>query len=1100
MFNQSFLLMKKVKLFLACLLAVATTALYAQNITVKGTVSDASNGEPITGAAVVVQGSATSYALTDVQGAFSINAPRNGVLVVSNMGYKTKSVEVNGMTVVNVALEPDTEYLDEVVVTAQGLTRKQKAIGYSAQVINDEQLTVVHSSSLGNSLAGKVAGAQFWGSAGSTFSEGKIILRGPTSYNNQEGSEPIYVIDGTIASAAAVNMDDVESINILKGPSATALYGSRGANGAVIITTKKAQEGQSHVEFSHTTTAEVLYNHIKFQNEFGGGAMAQQNTAMYNAVQKAGLLDKYPDVLDAKAAFELNGFDLPDGTYTYDYWEDVNWGPRYDNTTMVRPAVSWDPSHPKYGKAEPWSYQLNLRDLTRVAWTNTTTVSFNKSVKGMNTRVSFTNVDRPGIFYNSKAVRRSFSISSQIKPNSWLTADLSYRYRVRVNQNAEQEGYSANGNYICDFVQWGHTNVNLKDLKDWQRPDGGWRTWNIVGAMNFDDYAAAYLAGDADLTANYHDNPYAVMEQYTYTNKTQYHMASADVYASLPYNFRLGARINNLIQDSHYEEKDGFGSINFDPYYRNYFAETNDITAQGYLTWNNSFVDNRLTAEAAAFAEARKYDYYYLNSATNGGLSVIDLYNLSASNNTYSTNNSETHYKTRSFFGTATIGWDDLVYLDGSLRYDIDSRLPADKNGYLYGGGSLSFMASKLINAPWLNFWKIRGSLAQVGSTIGAYSVKPTYTVSTKLHGQTGLYEPTTQVNEHILPTISTSYEVGTEFKLFNNRLYGDVNFYLKNTKNSIINATVLPQSGFNSRTINAGLVQNKGVEILLGGTPVRTKDFEWNLSANISKNVNTLVELAPGQPSTRLYGNSFYFYWDLMSIEKQPIGVIQTNARWLRNDDGQLILRAGTANTGDVRPTFETDVPKSVGNIQPDFTGGFNTSFRYKDFTLSAAFDYVIGGQMVSWTNMWGKGSGLLAETAVLNDRGKSIREPVQTGGGIHLTGVDKDGNPMDGYIDAFYYFYYQYVYDQDSTVFNRSYLKMRELALRYNMPKNIVNKIKGISSASVAFVATNPWLIYSAVPHIDPSELGGASYNFLEGGQAVSTRSFGVTLNVTF
>ena len=216
MFNQSFLLMKKVKLFLACLLAVATTALYAQNITVKGTVTDASNGEPITGAAVVVQGSATSYALTDVQGAFSINAPRNGVLVVSNMGYKTKSVEVNGMTVVNVALEPDTEYLDEVVVTAQGLTRKQKAIGYSAQVINDEQLTVVHSSSLGNSLAGKVAGAQFWGSAGSTFSEGKIILRGPTSYNNQEGSEPIYVIDGTIASAAAVNMDDVESINILK--------------------------------------------------------------------------------------------------------------------------------------------------------------------------------------------------------------------------------------------------------------------------------------------------------------------------------------------------------------------------------------------------------------------------------------------------------------------------------------------------------------------------------------------------------------------------------------------------------------------------------------------------------------------------------------------------------------------------------------------------------------------------------------------------------------------------------------------------------------------------------------------------------------------
>jgi len=1075
------MLMKKPRLFMACLLAVLSTALYAQNITVKGTVTDSSNGEPIPGAAVVVQGSATSYALTDVQGAFSINAPRNGVLVISNMGFKTQSVEVNGMTVINVALEPDTEYLEEVVVTAQGLTRKQRAIGYSAQVISDEQLTLTHSSALGNSLAGKVAGAQFWGSAGSTFSEGRIILRGPTAYNNQEGSEPIYVIDGTITSAAAVNMDDVESINILKGPSATALYGSRGANGAVIITTKKAQEGQSHVEFSHTTAAEVYYNHLKFQTEFGGGAAAQTNTRTF-----ANAGDPNVDVLDAKWAFTNAGYDLPDGTFFYDYGEDVNWGPRYDDKTLVRSAYSWDPTHSSYGKAQPWSYRLNLADLTRVAWTNNTTVSFNKSVKGMNTRVSFTNVDRPGIFYNSKAIRRSFSVSTQIKPNSWLTADLSYRYRLRINQNAESEGYSANGNYICDFSQWGHTNVDIAELKDWKRPDGSWRTWNIKGPD--------------DIVANFHDNPFAVMEEYNTLSKIHYHLASADVSASLPYNFRLGARVNSAITNRTDEYKYGFGSINFDPYYRTNFRETDDITGQAYLTWNNAFLDNRFTAEAAAFAEARRYDYAYLNSATNGGLSVIDLYNLSASNNTYSTSNEETHYRTRSFFGTATLGWDDLVYLDGSLRYDLDSRLPADNNGYLYGGGSLSFMASKLINAPWLNFWKIRGSLAQVGSTIGAYNVKPTYTMDTKIHGQTALYEPNTQVNEHILPTISTSFEVGTEFKMFNNRLYGDVNLYLKNTKNSIINATVLPQSGYSSRTINAGLVQNKGIEILLGGTPVRTKDFEWNISGNISKNVNTLVELAPEQKSTRLYGNSFYFYWELMSMEEHPIGVIQTNARWIRNDEGQLVLRAGTANTGDVRPTWETDVPKQVGNIQPDFTGGFNTSFRYKDFTLSAALDYVIGGQLVSWTNMWGKGSGLLAETAALNDKGVSIREPVQKGGGVHLVGVDADGKPMDGYIDAYYYFYYQYVYDQDSTIFDRTYVKLRELSLRYNMPKTLVNKIKGISSASVALVATNPWLIYSAVPHIDPSEMGGASYNFLEGGQAVSTRSFGVTLNVTF
>ena len=239
------MIMKRISLLLMCVFATLSVGLNAQNITVKGTVSDRATGEPIPGAAVVVQGNPSAYSLTDVDGAYSISVPRNGNLVVSNLGYKTTQVPVNGMTVINITLEVDAEYLEEVVVTAQGLTRKQRAIGYSAQVINEETLTTTHSTSLGNSLAGKVAGAQFWGTAGSTFGEGKIILRGPTSYSNQEGSEPIYVIDGTIASAGAVNMDDVESINVLKGPSATALYGSRGANGAVIITTKRAAEEAS---------------------------------------------------------------------------------------------------------------------------------------------------------------------------------------------------------------------------------------------------------------------------------------------------------------------------------------------------------------------------------------------------------------------------------------------------------------------------------------------------------------------------------------------------------------------------------------------------------------------------------------------------------------------------------------------------------------------------------------------------------------------------------------------------------------------------------------------------------------------------------------
>jgi TonB-linked SusC/RagA family outer membrane protein len=1088
--------MKKVKLFLACLLAVASTALYAQNITVKGTVSDASNGEPITGAAVVVQGSATSYALTDLEGAFSLSVPRNGVLVVSNMGYKTQSVEVNGMTVVNIALEPDAEYLDEVIVTAQGLTRKQKAIGYSAQVLTDEKLTIAHSPAVGNALAGKVAGAQFWGSGGSTFNEGRIVLRGPTSYNSQEGSQPIYVVDGAIYSNAnAVNMDDVESMNILKGPAATALYGSRGANGAVIITTKRATEGSSVVEFTQTTSAEVYYNHLNFQKLYGGGSMASQATAQY---------DGTGDVNDAVWCFTNNDMKLADGTFVYDYGEDVSWGPRFDDKTLYRTALSWDPTSEYYGKTDTWSYRLDMRDLTRVAWTNNTNVSFIKASRGMNTRVSFSNVDRPGIFYNSKAVRRSFSLSSQIKPTNWLTADISYRYRLRKNQNASAEGYSSNGNYVCDFTQWGHTNVDISTLKDYLRPDGSWRTWNIKGATT----AARFDAGNYSNAANFHDNPFAVMDNYNRIGTSNYHTLTGDVYATLPLNFRLGARITDIMSTGRDEYKYGSGSINFDTYYRTNQSQTNDLTAQGYLTWSGQFVDNRLAIEAAAFAEARKYDYYYLNSATNGGLAVDGYYNLAASNSTYSTSNSETHYKTRSFFANTTIGWDDLVYVDGSIRYDLDSRLPAQNNGYLYGGASLSFMASKLINAPWLNFWKIRGSVAQVGSTLSAYSVTPVYSVNTKFHNQPAMYEPTTQVNPNIRPTISTSYEVGTEFKMFNNRFFGDINLYVKNTKDDIINSGVIAYSGYSTRTLNAGLVQNKGIEILLGGTPVRTKDMEWNISANIAKNVNTLVELFGGPDDQYVwYSNRFYYNYSIKSHVGQPVGIIETEARWLTNDEGKLILQKLTPGTaagnaiGEVRPTWETNVKKEIGNVQPDFTGGFSTDFTYKNFTVGANFDFVIGGQFISWTNMWGEGSGLLEASAAINPKGNNIREPVQVGGGVYMEGVDADGNPVSGYMDAWYHYYYKYRYGNDCWLYDRTYLKMRELSVRYAVPQRLIDKLGiGMRNVSVAFVATNPWLIYSAAPNLDPSELGGASYNFLEGGQAISTRTFGVTLKASF
>lgn len=1067
---------KKMYSLLLCLCLGICTA-FAQNITVKGTVTSAEDGLPVVGASVFVQGT-TNGTVTDISGQYTLkNVPSGSTLIFSCIGML--DVKKTADRVVDVTLSPDNELLDEVVVTAQGLTRKQKAIGYSAQTVTSKELTAVHSAELGNSLAGKVAGAQFWGAGGATFNEGKIVLRGATSYSDAQGSEPIYVVDGAIVSRESVNMDDVESINILKGPSATALYGSRGANGAVVVTTKKAADGRSVLEFSSTTSVETYYNHMDFNDLYGGGSSAASVTA-----DAAAAADPYSTDWTSVA----NLFNkLDDGSYFFDYGSDENWGPRYDGKSLVRSGLSWDPTSDKYGKADTWEARLNLRDLTRAAWTNNTNVAFSKAGNGFRTRVAFNNVERQGIMYNSKATRRSFSLTSSFKPTDWLNADVSYRYRYRKTKNAATEGYSAAGNVVGEYTQWGQTNINLKDLEDWQRPDGNWRTWNIV-------------APD-DLSPNFHDNPYGTLYNYNTFSYNNYHLVTADVYTLLPHNVRVGVRVNNNLIANRYEAKHGNGSIVFDPYFRTYHSQSNDFTAQAYATWSEHYIDNRLSVETALFAESRKYDYYYLNGYTNGGLSVPGFFNLAASASTFTAENSETHYKTRSFFGTATIGWDDLVYLDGSIRYDIDSRLSNDNNAFLYGGGSVSFMASKLIDASWLDFWKIRGSLAQVGSTLGAYNIYPTYTVGTKAHGLTTMYEPTTQVNPSIKPTISTSFEVGTEFKLFGNRLFGDINLYRKDTKNDIIQANVLPQSGYSYRRLNAGMVRNQGIEVTLGGTPIKTRDIEWTLSANISKNNNELVTLAPDQTEYTIYWARFYDAWYLKAIEGKPIGVISAASRWVTNEDGKPVLQKGSKAWGDVRPTWERGVEKEVGNVQPDLTGGFSTSFRYKNFTFNASLDFLLGGQLVSWTNMWGTGSGVFASTAKVNNRGVNEREPVAVGGGVYMEGVDSEGNPLSGYVDAYNYYHYLAYYNCDNWVYDRTYVKLREVSIGYDLPARFLKNLGiGLSKASVALVATNPWLIYSACPNLDPSEIAGVEYNYLEGGQALSTRSFGITVNLTF
>ena len=1073
---------KKFVVFLLCL-CVSIGTVFAQNLTVTGTVTSAEDGLPVIGASVFVQGT-TNGAITDASGKYTLrNVPTGSTLVFSCIGMVNQTV--TAAQVVNVVLSPDTEMLEQVVVTAQGLKRKDKAIGYSTVKIDGDKLSVTRQTDLGQSLAGKVSGARFYSRAGTNLDAGSIVLRGTSVFNSLSGSSPIYVIDGTIAGQGALNMDDVESINVLKGPAATALYGYQGANGAVIITTRSAKNGETHVEFSHTTTMEKYYNHLKIQDQYGGGSYGRYG-------QYYGQNEKYANDDTNSPEWLLGNFESqnPDGSYNYDWGDDENWGPRFDPNVRVADALYWDPTSSKYMKADPWVAQFNPADMFQTGWTNTTNVAVSTSGKNYNTRISFTNTERTTIKDNTDAQRRYLSIHTGIKPTSWINVTLDYKMTYRKNHNGSSDGYGELLSPLTDFTQWGHMNVNMADYKDYMRPDGSIRTWNITSSDNF--------------APTFHDNPFAVMNLHNSYSATLYNVVTGDLEFVLPWNFKIGARLMGNITNSHSENR--YEQAQYIRNYSSYYGENQNhamtLTYQGRITWDKNLINDRLGINAAAFVEELDYDYGTLSAGTVDGLTIPKYYNLAASNGIKSASNSETHYKTRSVYGNVTLGFDDTYFVDLSLRNDWDSRLPDAANHYLYGGASVSIMLNKFVKASWLDFWKLRASAAQVGSTLGAYATTYVYGSSTKYNGTIAAQsQSSTQLNPAIKPTISTSYEVGTEFRMFKNRLHGDINLYNRDTKNQILNLPVAGQTGYNTRQINTGLVRNRGVEFEIGGDIIRTRDFTWTGDFNIAKNVNTLVNLYPGYEEYFLAYNRFYYDFGIYANEGSPIGVMYTLGRWKRNDEGKIVVKKSTSAWwgGGYQPVYDLGGdPHYIGNFQPDWTGGFSTNFRYKNWNLGMSFDYTIGGQIFSYSNMWMTGSGIASWTAAVNDKGVNVREPVAKGGGVHVNGVDEDGNPVDCYMNAAYYFQYQANYDNDHWMYDRTYLKMREVSLTYNFPRRFVDNLGiGLNSASLSFVASNPWLIYSAVPNFDPSE---SSTDWLEGGQNPSSRTFGFTFRCRF
>jgi len=1046
------------------------SSVFAQSKAVTGTVTDQS-GAGLPGVSVSIKGTSDGTN-TDIDGKWMLNVSPTDILEFSFMGMKPQEVKVGNKTVINIVLEEDRVSMEEVVVTAMGVTRQKKAIGYASQEVKAEELLKVRKPDLNNALVGKVSGVRFLGGSGAKFDAGSISLRGSTSLS-ATGNSPIYVIDGIIASANSLNMDNVESVNVLKGPAATALYGQRGNNGAIIIKTKSAEgeDGATNIELNHSTTLSQAVILADYQNEYGGGYTQAWET--HDGSINAGLK----------------------GERYHSYADDVSWGPKFDGKPYI-PYYAWDPTDPDYGKTTPYVAQGDLSDLFRTGVNNNTNIAFSRRGKGYSTRVSFTNVDWKGVIPNSKTERQFLSIKNNFDLSDKLHLNVNYNYTRRKTRNAGVEGYGGTGNAYYTYTQWFQRDVDIARMKNYKRPDGTYRSWNINSPTN--------------LVPAFHNNPFAIFNEINDESIQSYSVFSTSLNYDITSDLKIGGTFKGNYRNYYSGSKIGFNLLDETPGFSTWQTTTWDTEIQFNLSYSKKFFEEMLSFDGSAYAEERSYRYEPLNAKSIQGLVMTDFYSTNASiGKPLGSNNGVMEFKTRSLYATAAMGWDNTYYLEANIRNDWDSRLPEANNSYLYGSLSTSVLLHNLLpENDILKFWKLRASVAQVGTSMGAYNVNPTYIMPSKFGALTRMRNSSNELNPDIKPTISTSFELGTEFRLLDGRIFGDVNYYNRLAEDQILNIDVTGATGYTSTKINAGAIRNSGIEVTLGGTPIKTDDFSWDVTINYSRNDNVVEELSDFSDRYRLSWYSFGKKMYLYAEEGKSVGSIYGTKYRRDPKTGKKVLYDNPGHPYDGVPFRDQEEMSYLGNAMPDAFGGFNTTFRYKNLTLSASFDYQIGGKMISITNMWGENSGLLAKTVGNNDKGNPIRNPVSAGGGVRLdgvvkTGTDSSGNPIyeeaTKYVEADKYFAYissnheEYIYDA-------SYLKWRDVSLSYELPKSIMNKVNFIKSAKLSFTVNNVWLLYSGVPNIDPSEAGGAYSGYIEQGQMAPTRSYGFSINVNF
>lgn len=1046
---------------------------WSQDRKITGTIQDV-QGQPIPNATVIQVGSHTgTSALED--GSFSLSVSGKYVqLEVSAVSYGTERVEVGSENSVIITLNADGKaVLEEVVVTALGVSRKQRSLGYATQQVKGEDLTMAKSQNILDGLAGKIAGAQVTGSSAANLGgTQKIKLRGVNSIGG--GGSPLIVVDGTpisngnFSSSNAngidlgnlgqdINTDDIESVNVLKGPTASALYGVRGQYGVIMITTKKGSRGNAKpiISISSAVTMDRVSNFLPLQNIYGVGGGSQTFSKLPNG-------DLYID------------------------GNDESWGPKMDGTP-VRMFYSFYKQDPDYGKSTPFVPQPNnIKDFFETGHTINNSVSVSGGGEKSSIKLSYSNTYINGTYPNTFLKRNNIGLSASLNTTEKLTIGTNIQY---ANNLARRPVMGYQGSFT-GATQWFQRNIDINRLRKYKYEDGTILNWNVNP-----NTSSQLITNNRPSDWN---NPF--FDAYENLNSDTRDRIFGDVFAR--YQLLPGLRVSGFVRGDIYMQKltniTALGG-RLDPGYSEGKYQSKEVNYELLGEYNKKW--EFLSLNITLGGNLLTNNYSYLSGSTVGGLSSPGWYSLEASINRPLINQYLSKKQVRSVYGMVSLGFKDILFVDGSLRNDVSSALPPQNNSYVYPSVSGSFVFSDLIGSNFLSFGKFRIGYASAGSDFSPFQFADIFSAGSIYNASTGpintMSLPSTLRNAQIKPSYANSFELGTDLKFLNNRLGLDITYYNQINKNQILPLQISSGSGYTNAIVNAGEISNKGIEISLSGAPIQTSHIQWNTSINLAKNHSMVEQLHPDLKSYQLDLNSYssqtiYLY----SNEKEAFGTLIGPGYKRDPATGKILL--GTNNM----PIQELN--KNFGSVLPNFTGGFLNTFRFHQFDLSGMIDFQSGGKFFSWSQMLAVKSGQAAITAATNDKGHNVRDKIADGGGFKITGISEaTGKEVTEYVDARTYFrtnigtriYEEWLYDA-------SYIKLRELSLGYTFGKAALSKTP-FSAIRFSLLARNPWMIWKKAPAgLDPSELssGSASISWIEKGSLQSVKSFGINLNITF